>query len=212
MTRLNWNAFGERFYEIGVDRGVLYIPSQPGVAWTGLISVVEKPIGAEERSYYIDGVKYLNLRSSEEFAATIEAYGSPEEFSVCDGEVAIHTGLIATQQKRVSFGMSYRTRLGNDVEGMDHAYKIHLIYNALAAPPQRNNTTLGNTADPLQLSWAVSTLPPPIMGYRRTAHLIIDSRTSSPTVLTEVEDLLYGTASTAPELPTPDELIAIFAP
>lgn len=212
MARINWDARGERFFEIGVDRGVLYIPSEPGVPWSGLLSVNETPTGAEERPYYIDGVKYLNLRSAEEFAATIEALSAPAEFNQCDGVAMIHTGLFATQQPRVAFGFSYRTRLGNDLDGAEHAYKIHLVYNALAAPATRNNTSISDTIDPAKFSWVISTLPPPITGYKRTAHFVIDSKLTDPGVLSAVEDLLYGTESTDAELPLPDDLIAIFAP
>lgn len=211
MTRLNWDAFGERFYELGVDRGVLYVSTNPGVPWTGLVSVTESPTGAEERPYYIDGVKYLNLRSAEEFNATIEALGSPAEFGVCDGIKVIHNGLLVTQQPRTPFGLSYRTMVGNEVSGTDYGYKIHLVYGAMAAPTQRPNQSAGGSITPTKFSWAVTTLPPPITGYRRTAHLVIDSKTTNPTVLATVEDLLYGTVSTNPSLPTPDALAAIFA-
>jgi hypothetical protein len=212
MARINWDARGERYFEIGVDRGVLYLPSVAGVPWTGLTAVNEEPTGAEERSYYLDGLKYLNLRSAEEFEATIEAFNSPAEFNVCDGTVSIHNGLFATQQPRKSFGLSYRTLLGNDLDGMDHAYKIHLVYNALAAPATRNNTTLSDSVDPAKFSWKITTLPPPVTGVKRTAHFVIDSRTADPAVLAEVEDFLYGTTEADAALPTPDELIAIFAP
>lgn len=212
MARIDWDARGTRYFEMGVDRGVLYPPSGPGVAWPGLLSVNETPTGAEERAYYIDGIKYLNLRSAEEFSATVEAFNSPSEFDVCDGNVSVHNGLIATQQPRKSFGLSYRTRLGNDLDGADHAYKIHLIYNALAAPANRNNVTMSDSVDPAKFSWTVTTLPPPVTGYKRTAHFVIDSRTADPTALAAVEDILYGTEADDPALPTPDELIAIFAP
>jgi len=212
MTRINWDVRGERYFEIGVDRGVLYPSSGPGVPWSGLLSVNETPTGAEERPYYIDGIKYLNLRSAEEFAATIESLGSPPEFNPCDGVVSIHTGLFATQQPRTSFGFSYRVLLGNDLAGPGYGYRIHLIYNALAAPATRNNATIGATIDPARFSWTISTLAPPVTGYKRTAHFVIDSKLTDPAVLSELEDLLYGTVSTDPTLPTPDELIAIFAP
>lgn len=212
MTAIIWDARGERFFELGVNRGVLYVGIAPGVPWSGLLSVNETPTGAEERPYYIDGIKYLNLRSAEEFAASIEAFSAPAEFNQCDGNVSIHTGLIATQQPRASFGFSYRTLIGNDLDGADHAYKIHLVYNALAAPTTRNNATISDTIEPAKFSWTVTTLPPPVTGYKRTSHFVIDSKLTSPAVLTEVENLLYGTVSTDPTLPTPDELIAIFAP
>lgn len=212
MARINWDGRGERFFEVGVDRGVLYPPTGPGVPWIGLIAINETISGGEPRPYYIDGVKYLNLLSGEEFAATLEAFSAPAEFGVCDGNATIHNGLIATQQPRKPFGLCYRTRVGNEVQGADHGYKLHLVYNALAAPSQRNAVTMGNNTDPTRLNWAISTKPPAITGYKPTAHLVIDSRTTDPAVLTEVEDLLYGTPAADPELPTPDELIAIFAP
>lgn len=212
MARINWDARGERYFELGVDRGVLYVPSESGVAWTGLLSVNEAPTGAEERPYYIDGVKYLNLRSAEEFAATIEALGAPSEFDVCDGNVSIHNGLIATQQPRRSFSFSYRSKIGNDLDGVDHAYKIHLVYNALAAPATRDHSTIDNSTAPSKFSWAISTLPPAVTGYKRTSHFVVDTRTTDPAVLVELEDILYGTDEVAAAIPTPDELIAIFAP
>lgn len=212
MTKIIWDARGERFFELGIDRGVLYIASESGVPWSGLTSVNETPTGAEEKPYYIDGIKYLNLRTAEEFAATIEAFGAPYEFNQCDGNAVIHTGLIATQQPRVPFGMSYRTKIGNDLNGTEHAYKIHLVYNALAAPTARNNVTISDTIEPAKFSWSISTLAPPVTGYKRTAHFVIDSKLTDPEILTEIEDLLYGTESTDSTLPTPDELIAIFAP
>jgi hypothetical protein len=212
MAKLTWDGYAERFYELGIDRGVLYVGAEVGVAWTGLVSITENISGGEPRPYYIDGEKYLNLLSSEEFAATLEAFACPAEFGVCDGNVSIHTGLVATQQPRKAFGLSYRTLVGNDVDGSDHAYKLHLVYNALAAPSQRNNTTLGGSSDPLKLSWVISTKPPAITGYKPTAHLVIDSRDTDPSVLSDVEDLLYGTVSTDPTLPLPDDLIALFTP
>jgi hypothetical protein len=212
MTRLLWDDRGERFFEMGVDRGVLYVSSSAGVAWMGLTSVAENITGGEPRPYYLDGEKYLNLLSAEEFEATIEAFGCPDEFGVCDGNVEIHTGLIATQQPRQPFGFCYRTRVGNEISGPDLAYKLHLVYNALAAPTQRNNTTLGGSADPTKFSWSITTKPPAITGYKRTAHLVIDSRTTDPDVLSDVEDALYGTVSTDPYLPDPDDLIAMFTP
>ena len=212
MARLSWSAIGERFYEVGLDRGVLYVNDDPGVAWPGLIALVESPSGGDPRPYYQDGVKYLNLATAEEFEATISSYANPPEFEVCDGNVSIQNGLIVTQQRRQSFGLSYRTLVGNDIARDAHAYKIHLVYNALAAPATRGNRSLSDSADPATLSWSISTLPPTITGYRRSAHLVIDSRSTDTEVLAEVEDLLYGTEASPPSLPTPDELIAIFTP
>lgn len=211
MARITWDVRGERFFEMGVDRGVLYAPSQPGVPWLGLISINESVSGGEPRPYYLDGEKYLNLLSAEEFAATIEAFGAPAEFGPCDGNLSIHNGLIATQQPRKSFHMSYRTRVGNDIDGADLGYKIHLVYNALAAPSQRNSSTIAGTPDPTKYSWSVSTKAPAITGYKPTAHLVVDTRTTDPDVLSDVEDILYGTDANPPAMPTPDDLIALFA-
>lgn len=210
MPRLTWSAVGERYYETGVDRGVLYVGNQLGVAWTGLISVSESPSGGEARPYYIDGVKFLNISSAEEYEATVNAFSSPPEFGPCDGTISIKNGLFVTQQPRKSFGLSYRTKLGNDIDGSDHAYKIHLVYNALAAPAQRDNNSLGDSVDPNTLSWSITTLPPSITGYKPTAHLVVDSRYTTSAVLTNVEDILYGTDANSARLPNPDELIAIF--
>lgn len=211
MARLSWDSVGKRFYEAGVDRGVLYVDTLPGVAWTGLISVSESPVGGEPKPYYIDGIKYLNISSVEEFAATISAFGSPPEFAQCDGIAAIQNGLFVTQQPRKQFGLSYRTKIGNDVDGPKYGYKIHLVYNALASPSSRDNRSIGQSAEASTFSWSITTLPPEITGYRPTAHLVIDSRYTSSVVLAFVEDILYGTEGVAPRLPDPDELITIFS-
>lgn len=211
MPRLIWSSIGDRFYETGVDRGVLYIGINPGVVWPGLISISETIVGGEAKPFYIDGVKFLNIASSEEFEATINAYHNPIEFGPCDGTVSIHNGLFVTQQPRKPFSLSYRTKIGNDVDGTDHAYKIHLVYNALAAPSERNNNTIGDSAEPSTFSWPITTLPPAITGYKRTAHLVIDSRSTDPSILSNVEDILYGNDVDVARLPTPDELADIFS-
>lgn len=212
MARLSWGAPSDRLYETGLDRGVLYTTGNPGVAWPGLVSITETPSGGSSRPFYIDGIKYLNLAAVEEYGATLNSFYPPAEFLACDGILQIHTGLFAAEQRRRSFGFSYRTRIGNALQGSSHGYKIHLVYNALAAPSQRNMRSLDDAGSPAIFSWRLSTLAPPITGYRRTAHMIVDSRLTDPLILTEVEDLLYGTPSSNPTLPTPDELIAIFAP
>jgi hypothetical protein len=210
MTRLDWNAIGSRFYEIGVDRGVLYVGADPGVAWTGLVSVAETPSGGEPKPYYLDGEKYLNLASSEEFEATITALGAPSQFDICDGRRSIQNGLIATHQPRVPFGFSYRTKIGNDIQGTEHGYKIHLVYNALAGPASRSHTSLGPEANPQTLDWSITTLAPAITGYKPTAHLVVDTRYTDPDVLSAVEDVLYGNDAVNASLPSPNDLIAIF--
>jgi hypothetical protein len=176
----------------------------------GLVSVSESTNGGEARQYYIDGVKYLNLSSAEEFEATINAFSAPLEFAPCDGSLKINHGLYVTHQPRKSFNLSYRTRVGNDTEGPDHGYKLHLVYNALAAPANRNYNTTSDSVNPMTHSWTITTLPPAITGYKRTAHLVIDSRETSAELMAEIEDILYGNESTAARMPDPDELIDIF--
>lgn len=210
MSRLNWNSMGERFYETGIDRGVLYI-SRLGFAWPGIISVSESPNGGEARPRYLDGVKYSNIASAEEFEATINAFYSPPQFGPCDGTVAVHNGLFVTQQPRKPFDLSYRTKLGNDVDGVDHAYKIHLVYNALAAPTERNYSTLSDSVEVSSLSWDITTLAPMLTGLRPTAHFVINSRTTDPDILSLIEDVLYGNDTLNARLPTVEELMAIFS-
>lgn len=210
VPRLNWSAVGERFYEAGVDRGVLYVGELAGVPWPGLVSVSESPRGGEARPFYIDGFKYANVAASEEFEATISAFQSPPEFATCDGVSSVHNGLFATQQPRKPFGLSYRTKLGNDTEGVDFAYKIHLVYNALAAPSGRTNSTVGQQLQPNTLSWSITTLPPAISGLRPTAHFVIDSRNTPEALLADVEDILYGSEVSSARLPSVAELLGMF--
>lgn len=211
MSRLTWGAAATRYYETGVDRGVLYVGSDPGVAWNGLISVDESPSGAEPKPAYLDGIKFRNISSSEEFEATISAFSSPQEFGVCVGNASIQNGLIATQQPRKKFGLSYRTLVGNPLVGTDLGYKIHLIYNALAGPSSRSSNTVADSAEPIAYSWPVTTLPPALAGYKPTSHYIIDTRYAAPEDVTALEDIIYGDPSFAPRLPTPTELVALFA-
>lgn len=209
MPRIAWGTTGKRFYEAGVDRGVLYVGSDPGVPWNGLTSVNVSSTGGEAKPYYIDGEKYLNISSREEFAATITALTYPDEFGPCDGSAQVRTGLFITNQRRKPFGFSYRTGIGNDLSG-EYGYKLHLVYNALAAPSARNHVSLGENTEPGDFSWAVTTRPPVVAGYNRTSHIVIDSRTTNPVTLAAVEDILYGTNILTARLPTLDELVAIF--
>lgn len=209
MPRLKWNNPGDNVYETGIDRGVLYVPNSDGVPWNGLKAVVERPSGGSARAYYFDGVKYANISSAEEFEATIGAFTYPDEFMLCDGTARVHSGLYATQQPRKSFGLSYRTKIGNDLTDQ-YGYKIHLIYNALAAPSERNSNTLGGSVETTDFSWDITTRPPAMTGYRRTAHLIVDTRSSNPQAVSDVEDILYGTEEDPPRLPTLAELITVF--
>lgn len=211
MASIVWGAVGERLYHDGVDRGVLYVANKPGVPWNGLIAVTETPSGGEERPYYIDGFKHLNLSGVEEFAATIEAYTYPNEFEACDGSEEIFNGLFLTQRPRQSFGLSYRTKIGNDVSGLEHGYKIHLVYNALAAPSNRVNSTVDDSVNPETFNWSISTRPIFVPGYKPTSHFVVDSRFTDPLVLADLEAVLYGSDMETPHLPTQEELFNLFA-
>ena len=210
MAKLNWGAAGQRFYETGVDRGVLYPNGGPGVAWNGLISVNESPKGGDSKSYYLDGVKYLNLAEAEEYSATIEAYTYPAEFEVCDGTAMHRKGMLVTQQPRQRFGLSYRTMVGNDIEGTDKGYKIHLVYNALAAPTSRSYGTTTNAMEAMTFTWDLTTTPVFLLGQKPSSHIVLDTATAPSELITQVENLLYGTAISAPRLPTPTELVLLF--
>lgn len=208
MSRLTWNAAGTRFYEAGVDRGVLFIGSAPGVPWSGLTGVEENANAGGVKAYFIDGEKYLNVAGAEDFSATISAYTYPDEFSECDGTKRVRPGLMFGQQPRKSFGFSYRTMVGNDTG--QEAYKIHLVYNALAEPSDRSASTYSDSIEATEFSWTVSTKPRRVSGYKSTAHVVVDTRKMHPTTIGYVEDLIYGSASTVPRLPTPEELITLF--
>ena len=210
MARIGWETTGSKYFESGVDRGVLYVDALEGIPWVGLIGVDEAPGGAEARPYYIDGVKYLNLPTLDEFEATIRAYTYPVEFGRCDGTARIRSGLFFGQQNRKSFGFSYRTMVGNDVEGVTHGYKIHLVYDALATPSSRNAATASNQVEAMELSWSITTKPRAVDGAAPTAHVVIDSRFTHPVTMGAIEDILYGSESTVARLPTPQELVAIF--
>lgn len=210
MARIAWNTAGSRFYEAGVDRGVLYIDSFAGVPWIGLISVDETPSGGEAKPYYVDGIKYLNISNAEEFEATIRAYTYPVEFSQCDGTARIRPGLFFGQQQRKSFGFSYRTKIGNDTSGSDYGYKLHLVYNALATPSSRTASSYGESAEASDFNWNLTTKPVAVSGYSPTAHIVVDSRFTHPLTVAAIENILYGNDLTVARLPTAQELIAIF--
>ena len=214
--RLTWDNVGERRYETGVDHGVLYIPDgggaySDGVPWNGLTTVTESPSGAEPNAQYADNIKYLNLVSAEEFAATIEAFTYPDEFAPFDGLAVPTPGVTVGQQRRGSFGLSYRTRIGNDVDGDDHGYKLHLVYGCQATPSEKAYATVNDSPEAINFSWEISTTPVAVTGMRPTSILTIDSTKVDATALAALEDLLYGTAGTDPSLPTPDDVIALFA-
>jgi hypothetical protein len=216
MAKLVWDKTGERFYETGIKKGVLY-PQGPegtypkGVAWNGLTAVTESPSGAEVTPLYADNIKYLNLISAEEFGATIEAYTYPDEFAQCDGSAEIATGVMIGQQSRKPFGLSYVTTLGNDVDGNDYGYKLHIIYGALAAPSEKGYATINDSPEAITFSWEVTTTPVSVTGFKPTASITIDSTKVDATKLEALEDILYGTANADPYLPLPDEIAALFA-
>lgn len=215
MTKLLWDQVGERRYETGVDQGVLYIPTNGvysiGYAWNGLSAVTETPSGAESTPVYADNTKYLNLQSVEEFGGTIEAYTYPLEFAQCDGTSIQNAGISVGQQSRKSFGLSYRTRLGNDVSGADYGYKLHLVYGCLAAPSERAYSTINDAPEALSFSWEFTTTPVAVTGLKNTSLLTIDSTKVTLANLQALEDALYGTAGADPRLPLPDEVIGMFA-
>jgi len=204
--RLTWGEFSQRYYELGCDRGVLYPPGGVGVAWNGLVSVDENPQNTGIRSYYLDGVMYLQVPGAEEFQATITAMHRPVEFSECDGVATGLNGLLITQQRRQPFGLSYRTFVGNALLGDRSSYRIHLVYNALTLPSSRAYASQGGSVNAARYSWQISALAPEVPGYKNTAHIVIDSATTPEELLAALEDILYGTAEVAPRLPSPEEI------
>lgn len=216
MAKLAWDKVGERLYETGVDRGVLYIPNVSGqylngVAWNGLTAVTESPSGAEATPLYADNIKYLNLRSAEEFGATIEAYTYPVEFEQFDGVASPVAGVAVGQQSRRPFGLGYRTRVGNDTSGSDHGYKLHLIYGATAAPSEKAYATINDSPEAITFSWELTTTPVEVAdNLKPTAQLTIDSTKVDAQALAALEQVLYGTSGTNPRLPLPGEVLAFF--
>lgn len=222
MSKLVWDKTGERTYETGVNHGVLYPQAEggtypKGVAWNGLTTVTESPSGAEANPQYADNIKYLNLISAEEFGATIEAFTYPDEWTACDGSAEPTKGLTLGQQTRKAFGLSYRTVMGNDTEGSDFGYKLHLIYNALAAPSEKAYASINDSPEAISFSWEVTTTPVEVAGYKPTASITIDSTKVDATKLAALEAILYGKDATTepaaeavdPRLPLPDEIISL---
>lgn len=214
MSKLVWDQTGERRYETGVKQGVLYLKDaqgaySTGVAWNGLTAVSESPSGAEANPLYADDIKYLNLISAEEFGASIEAYTYPDEFAECDGSAELAPGVSIGQQKRKEFGLCYRTVLGNDVEGNDYGYKLHLIYGALAAPSERGYTSINDSPEAITLSWELTTTPVSVAGFKPTACLTIDSTKADKDKLAALEAILYGSENEEPRMPLPDEVATL---
>lgn len=214
MAKLVWDETGKRFYETGVKMGVLYVQQaggayNKGVAWNGLTAVTESPSGAEANPMYADDIKYLNLFSAEEFGATVEAYTYPVEFEQCDGSASISTGVTIGQQERKQFGLCYRTTLGNDTDGNDHGYKLHLIYGAKASPSEKAYSTINDSPEAITFSWELTTTPVNVTGHKPTANLVIDSTKVSSAAMEALEKVLYGDQSNEARLPLPDEVVQI---
>lgn len=215
MTQIVWDNVGERLYETGVDRGVLYVPNagiyDTGYGWNGLTTVTEKPTGAAATAQYADNIKYLNLISAEDFEGTIEAFTYPPQFSQFDGTATPTPGVNVGQQTRKTFGLSYRTKLGNDVLADGYGYKIHLVYGATASPSEKAYATINDTPAAMAFSWDFSTAPVTVTGLKPSAILTVDSTKVTPANLAALELILYGTAGVNPRLPLPDEVITIFS-
>jgi hypothetical protein len=214
MPRIEWDKTGERLYETGVRHGVLY-PIQAdgkyslGVPWNGLTAVTESPSGAEATPLYADDIKYLNLMSAEEFAATVEAYMYPKEFEACDGSATLVEGVTIGQQPRQTFGMCYRTTLGNDVANDSYGYKLHILYGCVAAPSEKGYGTINDSPEAITFSWEINTTPVNVTGHKPTATVIIDSTKVNAEKLKALEDVLYGSDDADPRLPLPDEIATL---
>ena len=214
MSKIVWDQTGERLYETGVKRGVLYVQDTggtypKGVAWNGLSAVTESPSGAEATPLYADDIKYLNLISTEELGGTIEAYTYPDEFAECDGSASIATGVYIGQQSRKTFGMCYTTTVGNDVDSNAHGYKLHLIYGALASPSEKAYSTINDSPEAITFSWEFSTTPVNVTGFKPTANIVIDSTKATPEKLAALEKILYGDTEVEPRLPLPNEVAQV---
>lgn len=222
MSRIKWNEAGTKTYETGVDRGVLYPMSSTGtyplgVPWQGLTGVSESPSGAEASPIYADNTKYLNLVSTEEFGASVEAYTYPDEFAECDGSAEPTTGVVIGQQNRKTFGLCYRTLIGNDVENTEYGYKLHLVYGALAAPSEKSYQTVNDSPEAATFSWEISTTPVAVTGFKPTATVVIDSTKVDAAKLAAFEDIIYGkdaageNPAVVARLPLPNEVVTLLS-
>lgn len=227
MARVIWDKVGEKFYEAGVDHCVLYVVNSdgeytPGVPWNGITSIAENPEGGEPNDQYADNIKYLSIMSAEKLNGSIGAFHYPPEWNACDGNVELAKGVTIGQQDRKTFGLCYRTKIGNDVDGEDHGYKLHLIYGAKASPSERTHETINDSPDASELSWDYNTTPVPVTDHKPTASMEIDSTQIDKETLKKLEDVLYGTdadnsdsenpvAATEPRLPLPDEIIQLLS-
>lgn len=214
MSKLQWDQVGERRYETGVDHAVLYPMGtggtyDKGVAWSGMTAINENPSGGEANPFYADNIKYLNLMSAEDYGFGIEAYTYPDEWEACDGSAELVPGVTVGQQTRKVFGLSYRTLIGNDVDGQDHGYKLHLVYGAQASPSQRNHNTVNDSPEPTSMSWDATTTPVEIPGAKPAAHMIIDSTKTDKEKMAKLEEILYGSEENEPRLPMPAEIVEL---
>lgn len=212
MSKLTWDGVGERLFETGLDHGVLFPMNTTGaydngVAWNGLTNVNESPDGGEANDHYADNIKYASIMSAENFKATVEAFTYPHEFEACDGSAEIAVGVSISQQTRKKFGLSYRTKIGNDVDSEEHGYKLHLVYGCLAAPSARNRETINESPEPMTMSWDISTTPVEVEGFKPTAHLVVDSTKVASGKMAALEKILYGDENAEAKLPTPAEVI-----
>jgi hypothetical protein len=217
MSKIKWDTVGERYYETGVDHGVLYPQDSKGAypkgyAWNGLTGVTESPSGAEASDIYADNIKYATLRSAETFGATITAYTSPDEFAACDGSASIAEGVVIGQQSRNPFGLSYRTKVGNDTASEDDdSYKLHIVYNATASPSERAYATVNDSPEAIEFSWEITTTPVDVAGHKATSTITIDSAKADATKLAALEAILYGDDENEARLPLPDEIVTLFS-
>jgi hypothetical protein len=210
MTRIDWSQVGQRYFETGIDRGILFVDGNPGIPWIGLVNFTQRQSGGQSSPGYLDGIKINNRSSLEEFEGTLEAYYYPDEFERCDGTYRAENGLRITQQRRRPFNMVYRSKIGNEIAGLDRGYKLHLMYNLKADPSDRGYRTLLDQSEPILFSWNITSRGVVVDGFGPCAHYIVDSRDIPAELLTQLEDTLYGTELTDPTLPTPGELLFMF--
>lgn len=211
MAKLVWDETSKRLYETGVKNCVLYVRDEAGtypkgVAWNGVTSISESPSGAESTPLYADDIKYLNLLSAEEFGATLEAYTYPDEFAECDGSAELTKGVMLGQQKRKTFGLAYKTTLGNDTDGNDYGYKLHIIYGCTAKPSEKQYSSINDSPEAVTMSWEIETTPINVTDFKPTSYICIDSTKADPTKLATLEGMLFGTAEAEAKLPLPDEI------
>lgn len=215
MAKLVWDAIGEKLYESGVDHGVLYPISSGayplGVVWNGLTSVSESPEGGDENAFYADNIKYGSLRGTEDFGGTIEAYTYPKEFEECDGSAEVADGVVIGQQVRKTFGMSYRTLIGNDEDNLEHGYKLHLVWGATCSPSEKSYETINDSPEAITFSWEFKTVPVPVTGWKPISVMVIDSTKADAAKLAALEEILYGGDGTDARLPLPDEIVTLMS-